>query len=63
LARLGSAERNIETAQRLLDAGSDITAQNNDGKTPLDILLGNRLRNPRLVELFRRHAGRGSPAR
>jgi ankyrin repeat protein len=58
LAWYGYLEKNIETAQILFDAGADITSRNNDGKTPLDILLDNSFQNPNLVKLYRKYAAK-----
>lgn len=60
LAWFGYPERNVETAQILLDTGADITARNKDGKTPLDVLLDNSMRNSDLVKLYRNHTDKTS---
>ena len=61
LAHFGYPERNVETAQLLLDAGADITAKDKDGKTPLDVLLDNSMRNSDLMKLYRKHADKAAP--
>ena len=61
LAWFGYPEKNIRSAQILLEAGADVNARNRDGKTPLDILLDNRFQNERLVKLYREYSKRAKP--
>jgi len=63
LAWYGYPDKNIQTARILLGAGADITVRNKDGKTPLDVLLDNSLRNEELVRLYQRHARAASSGR
>jgi ankyrin repeat protein len=63
LARFGYPQKNVEAAQMLLDAGADIAARNRDGKTPLDLLLGNSMRNSDLVELYRKYTAKAASKR
>lgn len=58
LAWFGYPQENVEAALMLLDAGADITAKNKDGKTPLDVLNENSMRNGDLVKLYRKYADR-----
>jgi ankyrin repeat protein len=58
LAWFGYPEKNVKTAQLLLDAGADIKGKNKDGKTPLEILLNNSYQNRDLVSLYRRYSGK-----
>jgi ankyrin repeat protein len=60
LAWFGYPQENIRSAQILLDAGADVNVKNRQGKTPLDILLENTLRNEDLVRLYRSYAKGGN---
>jgi ankyrin repeat protein len=59
LAWFAYPKENLKAAQMLLDAGADANAKNHDGKMPLDILLGNKFRNPELVKLYRNYVKKG----
>jgi ankyrin repeat protein len=63
LAWFGYPQENVESAQLLLEAGADIRAKTVDGKTPLDILLDNSMRNEDLVQLYRKYADKSSSKR
>jgi uncharacterized protein len=56
IAQYGCSEALVPEAQALFGAGADITAKNEEGKTPMDILLANSLRNELLVAAFRAYA-------
>lgn len=60
IAHYGCSEALVSEAQALFSAGADITAKNEEGKTPLDVLLGNSLRNELLVDAFRAYAEKKS---